>query len=493
MAELSAPHDTAYHAPHHPKHPLSPGARKAVVASLAVFGSVLVLMMILGLTMRLAQGQLISIPDELFYQMLTMHGNGMVGSAAIGGAAIMWYFLGQYVHLSTRIYVLNLVLFVIGAVMIIGAVFGGGFAGAWTFLYPLPAKSMGVWDNGAATTDMAGVLLIGTGFLLLHLDCARAILARYHGLGRAMGWPQLFAGHDISHSPPAAVIASTMVLIANIAGLVFGAAVLIVSIVGLYVPSLDIGALAAKNMIYFFGHVFTNACIYMGIIAVYELLPVFTDRPWKTNKAFLAGWAVSAIMIMAAYPHHLMMDHMPHWLLATAQVLSYVSGLPVVVVTVYGAAMIVYRSGMRWTLAAGLLLLGAFGWGVGVIPAIVDATIRVNAVMHNTLWVPGHFHTYFLVGQISMVLGFMAHLARSEGRAPLWGGLIFGLFTLGGTGLTQVFLYSGWLSVPRRYAVYLPQWVGTAQAGALFAVLLVLGTTLLLGRFLLSLSKASQG
>ena len=39
---------------------------------------------------------------------------------------------------------------------------------------------------------------------------------------------------------------------------------------------------------------------------------------------------------------------MPQWMLVMGQIVSYTSGLPVFVVTAYGALTNVYRSGIRW-------------------------------------------------------------------------------------------------------------------------------------------------
>lgn len=468
----------------------TPGARKVLAAYLAVSGAVLLLMMVLGLLMRLAQGSLVSIPADRFYESLTVHGTGMVGVAGIGGAAILWYFLGRHVRLNVPVLAFNLVAFIIGAALILGAAFIGGFAAGWTFLFPLPANSLGQWSEHAAAMHLAGLLLIGTGFLLFHLDTGRAIIGKYGNLSRALGWPQLFGRSE--DMPPAVIVASTMVLIVNTLGLVSGATVLAISLVNLYVPEFAIDPLLAKNMIYFFGHVFINATIYMAVIAAYELLPLYTKRPWKVNRAFLAAWTASTVLVLLAYPHHLLMDfNMPRWLLLIGQISSYISGLPILVVTGYGALMIVFRSGMRWTTASALILVGMFGWSSGVIPAIIDATIVVNTVMHNTLWVPGHFHTYLLLGQVAFVLAFMAHFSLgadwSKARVDAWG---FWLFLAGGLALTQGFLYSGKLGVPRRFAEYLPEWVDGAQFGAAAALTVIAGTVILVTASLVRLPRA---
>lgn len=465
------------------------GARRTILAYVAVTGVVLLLMMLLGLVMRLEQAELINIGMARFYEVLTVHGAGMVGIASLGAASVMWYFLARYVDLSTGILVTNLALFLTGVVLVLGGVFVGGFAGGWTFLYPLPAHSMGIWSVHAAAAFVVGLLLIGTGFLLLHLDIARAILKRYGSLGRALGWPQLF-GHDDGKAPPPAVIASTMVLIVNILGITAGAAILVMTLVNLYYPAFAVDALLAKNLIYFFGHVFINATIYMAVIAVYEILPAYTGREWKANKVFLAAWTASTAMVLIVYPHHLLMDFaLPQWMSVMGQVISYTSGLPVLAVTAYGALMIVYRSGMRWDVTSGLLFLSAFGWAAGVIPAIVDGTISVNLVMHNTLWVPGHFHFYLLIGVAAMLFAFMYHLATG-GRQNVSTGTdrtAFWAFLVGALGFVFMFLLSGRHSVPRRYAEHLPEWVPYDRMASLFVVLVIGAVLVFVTRFLLSL------
>jgi cytochrome c oxidase subunit I len=81
----------------------SPGVNSCVVAYIAVSGAVLLLMMLLGLVLRLAQAEWLPVPPDLFYEMMTAHGIGMVGIAGLAGAGIMWHFLSHYVRLSQGI------------------------------------------------------------------------------------------------------------------------------------------------------------------------------------------------------------------------------------------------------------------------------------------------------------------------------------------------------------------------------------------------------
>src|SRR5437762_1414683 len=179
-----------------PETSYTPGAtlpgRGVVSLYMAITAVVLALLMVFGLLMRASQAGIIAIPANRFYQLLTAHGIGMVAISGLGGAAVMWYFLSRYVSLSPAILVANLVCFLIGVALVLGAIFVGGFAAAWTFLFPLPAHSQGVWGPGAAAAYLVGVLVVGVGFLLLFLDTGRAIISKYGSLGRALGWPQAF-------------------------------------------------------------------------------------------------------------------------------------------------------------------------------------------------------------------------------------------------------------------------------------------------------------
>ena len=132
-----------------------------------------------------------------------------------------------------------------------------------------------------------------------------------------------------------------------------------------------------------------------------------------------------------------------------------------------------------------MLTLGGFGWAAGVDPAILDGIIQVNTVLHNTQFVPGHFHFYLLLGLVAMAFGFMLWLTRSRQSSSLSGfaNLLLWLYVVGGLGVVGTFLYAGSVSVPRRWAEHLPQWQGIDLIGTLFSILVVLGALYFLIRY----------
>ena len=472
--------------------PLPSSGRLGVLTYLAISALVFMLMMVLGVLMRLSQATWVELTPNLFYEVMTAHGAGMVGISGLAASGVIWYFLRRYVNLSTGILWTNLAFFLLGVVLILGGIFLGGYAGGWTFLFPLPGTSAGVWGTTGAACYLFGLLSIGVGFLLLYLDFARAIMAKYGSLAKSLGWPQLF-GNSGEEAPPATVVAATMVLIVNIAGILSGAVVLSLILVNLFVPSFAVDALLTKNLTYFFGHVFINATIYQAVVAVYEILPKYAGRPWKVNKIFLAAWTATTIMVMVVYPHHLLMDFvMPTWALALGQVVSYLAGLPVFAVTAWTALTIVHRSGIRWDMTSGLLFTSIFGWSVGIVPAIIDGVIAVNHVMHNTMWVPGHFHMYLMLGLVAMLFGFMYYLNDQGSRRGI-DRIAFWLYLVAGVGFSVGLLISGYESVPRRWAQHMPEWVVDGQVSSVFATVATVAALVFAVRFLTSFKHARAG
>jgi len=199
-----------------------------------------------------------------------------------------------------------------------------------------------------------------------------------------------------------------------------------------------------------------------------------TKRAYHTSPQLAIAWWATLLFVIIAYFHHLYMDFVQmQWMQFVGEIASYLAAIPVVVVTVYGGVMLVHRSGMRWSLGSMFLYGGMIGWVVGGIAAVLDATIPANLDLHNTLWVPGHFHTYLLEGVLLFTLGwvFVNLEQRANAASSLLTRWIVALGMFGGGALFLLpFYIAGATGVPRRYALEPapgPFWAAVATAGAI--------------------------
>jgi cytochrome c oxidase subunit 1 len=445
-----------------------------VVTALVLFP----ILAILGLLMRTQQGGYFqNVPPEYFYAIMTLHGLGMVGLWFVAGMAVLSVLLASYVKPTVAVSWVAFGATLIGVVLLLAATLVGRLGVGWYFLYPLPFYSGGTWPAWATAALFAALAIMGVGWTLWAGDLLLAIARRYR-LSHSLGW-QYFSGTATPDVPPIIII-STVSFIGVLAGLV--AAVVILTLVG--VEQLAGGfrndALLIKNLTFYFGHMLVNITMYFGVAMVYEVLPAYTGRPWKTNTLVVVAWNLVLFLVMFAYLHHLYMDFaQPQWLQVTGQLSSYLISVPAAVVTIFSTLVLMYGSSMRWRLPSLMLFLGVMGWAIGGVAAVIDSTVAVNTHFHNTLWVPAHFHTYYILGVVLMILGTVFHLLTELSKVPESGALtraIIGTVGVGGYGFVLMFYLAGVAGVPRRYSIY----PGEVSVGTLYAKISLIFITILL-------------
>jgi cytochrome c oxidase subunit 1 len=226
--------------------------------------------------------------------------------------------------------------------------------------------------------------------------------------------------------------------------------------------------------------------MYLGVALVYDILPGETGKTLKVNRLVAAAWNVAILLVLVVYFHHLYMDFaQPRLLQYIGQIGSYLISIPAAVISIFTALYLVYRARMKWNLTSLFLFFGVMGWAIGGVEAVIDSTIAANFRLHNTLWVPSHFHTYYLLGVAMMVLAFADYVGRDSGLPEALGRsrLTAALFLLGGYGLVLFFAVAGGNSVPRRYPTYpeeVAQGITYAQISLAFVAVLLAGILLYL-------------
>lgn len=474
------------------------GARAVMWAYLTTGVAVFLLMALVGLSMRAEQAQWLNLGPGLFYSLMTLHGAGMLVSMALCGMGGLWYLMNRERAMDGGIAWAALAFTVAGVVCVIASVWPGGFGAAWTFLYPLPFVGA-TWPNWATGAFLVGLALVMLGWTVWCTQILGCVLDAYGGLRGALGWDLVFHHAQFEASgrpepPPyafAALVTAIDGLLAAAGGMLIGIAL----IVHLFFPSVAIDPLWAKNLTYFFGHTFANLTIYMAIGLVYYALPNYANRQWHTSPVLAVAWWGTLLFVATAYFHHLYMDFaQPRGLQYVGEVASYLAAFPPAVVTIFGGALLVYRSQMRWTMGSMFLYAGLIGWLIGGVGALIDATVPVNSSLHNTLWVPAHFHTYLLEGVALFVFGWI--FWNLETRSGLVSSLrtrwLSGAGIFGGGGILLLGWYvAGANSVPRRYAAQPAPGPDIASWASVGAIILLAGLIVCVAEAI-RLAKAPQ-
>lgn len=466
--------------------PMQQAIRQQTLYWIAVVFVLFPVLIVLGIYMRTVQAGGLPGLEHWFYQMMTLHGLGMAGLWYVASMACVANVLAKYVAPAPAIGRFALAGTVIGIVVLMAAVFVGRFGAGWYFLYPLPFQ--GDWPLWSAVLFLVSLTVLGVTWLAWTLDLLRAISSRYT-LGQALGW-HIIAGRSEPALPPAILI-TTVGLIASVAALVAG-----VAVIALFFYELATGAatdaLLMKNLIFFFGHTIVNLAMYLGVALVYEVLPEYAGRPWKTSSVVAIAWNTVLLIVLFAYFHHLYMDFVqPGVLQYIGQIASYASAIPSAVVTIFGALLLVYRAQMRWNLTSILFFLGLVGWAVGGMGAVIDSTIIANVRLHNTLWVPAHFHTYMVAGLVFLIVGYFHHVCRAAAGVTERAGyhkLLAALMMVGAYGFFFMFYLSGAYSVPRRFAFYPAE----LSHGALYSAIGAVFATVFLVGFLLAVAETGR-
>ncbi|HMN04220.1 MAG TPA: cbb3-type cytochrome c oxidase subunit I [Flavobacteriales bacterium] len=450
---------------------------------------------ILGILMRFNQGTVLKMGNDTFYATLTTHGVTMIGIWTAAGLVGINYLLGRYVKTSAGLSIFALILTVIGVVMLWMSTFAGNFHAAWTFLYPLPLFK--AWDSWATPLFLYSLAVFGVAWLVWSVGMMVQILKKY-SITEIFAWQHL-SGKEPEKKTPPFILISSVSLIGIILSLIVAVILLVLFFAEIYSSgTFTNDSLLMKNLTFFFGHTIANEALYLGLALVYELLPEVSGRKrFETTWYVALGWNMTMIFVLTAFFHHMYMDFVqPGGFQVIGQLASYFASLPAAGVTAFSVATLVFRNRIKWTLTNLFFFIGITGWLIGGVGAVIDSTISNNIILHNTLWVPAHFHTYNAMGNVLLCMGFfwwVAHDIAGVTDSNKSHKLTLALLLIGGFGFVLMFYLGGAGSVPRRYALY-PEGLSAgatyAAAAGWFATVYLVGMVMVFSTIVSRCTKA---
>jgi cytochrome c oxidase subunit 1 len=434
---------------HAPAEALMKANAVAAIVSLLVGG-------VLGLLVILTRWPTVHLlPAEAFYMVLTGHGINILIFWIIFFEIAVLYFTSSTLlgsRLATPRWAwAGFVLMVVGAVMNNVAVFQGRSSVMFTSYVPMQAE----WHFYLGLILFAVGALIGCFVFLGTLVIARD--ERTYGEG----------------SIPLVTFGALTACIIAIFTIAAGAVILIPTLMWKLGLISHIDSLMYRVVWWGLGHSSQQINVSAHIAVWYAVAGiVFGARP-LSEKVSRFAFLLYILFLQLASAHHLLADPgiSSNWKIFNTSYAMYLAVLASMThgLTVPGAMEAAQRKRgfnkglFEWlrkapwghpTFAATALSIVIFGF-LGGISGVVVGSEQLNLIMHNTFYVPGHFHATVAGGTTLAFMGLTYWLIPVLFRREVaWWGLAKlqpYLFGLGMAGLSLFMMGAGTLGIPRRH------------------------------------------
>ncbi|BAK54723.1 cbb3-type cytochrome c oxidase subunit I [Sulfurisphaera tokodaii] len=180
-----------------------------------------------------------------------------------------------------------------------------------------------------------------------------------------------------------------------------------------------VGLNVIANQIAFW--IFGHAVVYMAwlpaVAAMYLLIPTLANKPLYSDKMGRVAAVLYLIFSNNIPIHHLYMVNLPVTLKVLQEILTYAVTVPTFM-TFLNLWATAKGANVSWNVITAFTATGFAGSIFAGVTGISNATISVDAIVHNTMWVVGHFHAMILLGivpEAMAVLYFM--LPMMTGRS----------------------------------------------------------------------------
>jgi cytochrome c oxidase subunit I len=398
------------------------------------------------------QGSLVE--PSTYNRLFTLHGLVMIffflapSIPAVLGNFLIPLMIGAKDVAFPKLNLLSWYIFMAGGTVFLYSVLAGGVDTGWTFYTPLSST----YANSNVMSAAMGVFISGFSSILTGLN----FIVTIHTM-RAPGltWFRLplflwsMYATSIIFILAMPVIAITMVLLMLERFLHFG----------FFDPALGGDPILFQHLFWFFGHpeVYVLVLPAMGVIS--ELIATFS-RKRIFGYSFVAFSSVAiAILSFLVWGHHMFVSGESLYSGLVFSFFSFAVAIPSAI-KVFNWTATLYRGSISFD-APMLYALGFIGlFTMGGLTGLFLATLAIDVHVHDTYFIIAHFHFIMVGGAVMGYLGGihywwpkMTGRMYSERWARIAAVLVFVGFIL--TFGPQFIV--GYLGMPRRYAVYPPE------------------------------------
>ncbi|MGB7435628.1 MAG: cytochrome c oxidase subunit I [Candidatus Acidiferrum sp.] len=398
------------------------------------------------------QGSLVE--PSTYNRLFTLHGLIMIffflapSIPAVLGNFLIPLMVGAKDVAFPRLNLFSWYIFMAGGTFFLYAVITGGVDTGWTFYTPLSST----YSNSNVMPAAMGVFISGFSSVLTGLN----FIVTIHTM-RAPGltWFRLplflwtLYATSVIFILAMPVIAITMVLLMLERFLHFG----------FFDPALGGDPILFQHLFWFFGHpeVYVLVLPSMGVIS--ELIAAFSrKRVFGYGFVAFSSVAIAALSFLV-WGHHMFISGESLYVGLIFSIFSFAVAIPSAI-KVFNWTATLYKGSISYD-APMLYALGFIGlFTMGGLTGLFLATLAIDVHVHDTYFIVAHFHFIMVGGAVMGYLGGIHYWwPKMTGRlyperwAKIAAVLVFAGFIL--TFGPQFIL--GYLGMPRRYAVYPPE------------------------------------
>lgn len=391
---------------------------------------------------------------DLYNSFMSLHGIVMIAAILLGVGAMLNYLVPLMIGANDMAFPrLNAFAFwlnVPGALLVVSALFLGGFDTGWTGYPPLSVRApLGV------QMFLMGVYFIGLSSIFGGINVIVTIL-KLRAPGMTLFNMPIFVWAALA-------TALVQVTATQLIGLSFQL-VMFQRLLGM--PFFDAtqggDPLLFQHLFWFYSHPAVYVFVLPGLGIISELLPVFVRKPLFGYKWIAFSSMGIAIVGFFVWAHHMFTSGMNAYLRLPFMYATLLVAVPTGVkffswIGTMWQGKMTFQTPMLFVLGSIVIFL------VGGITGPPNGTVATDLYLHDTYWVVGHFHNTMFGGFIFPFFAAIYYwFPKMTGRMykEFWGKVHFWLLFISFEVMSITQMYSGLQGMRRRIADYDPALAG---------------------------------
>ncbi len=423
--------------------------------------------------------------SDIYNRLLTLHGVIMIflfiipGIPAVFGNFALPIMIGAEDVLFPRLNLLSWYCYVLGGIIALLAVVLGGIDTGWTFYVPYSQQT-----DLVVFVPVLAAFIIGWSSILTGINFVATVhQMRAPGMDffkmplfiwalYSTGWIQILA-------TPVVGITLLMLLFEKYIG------------VAIFDPAAGGDPILFEHLFWIYSHPAVYVMILPAMGVVSEIIPTFSRKTIFGYK-LIAGSSVAIAGIGSlVWAHHMFTSGMADTARVIFSFLTFFVAVPSGV-KIFNWLATMYKGSISLRAPMVWCLMFIFLFSIGGLTGLFNAALSVDIHIHDTSWVPAHFHFTMFGGTVVIffaachywwpkMFGHMYNEKVAIGSAVV--------FFFGFLGTYMPLFFAGMEGMPRRYADYLPMYTIYHQLSTIGAAVMVLSIVVMIGNLLKAVFK----